>query len=151
MVVAEIELSQLANIRLMKLVIVVVAVVISTGSFICCTIAALLTSMLKTSSSTDSSTSANNGWVWWGWWWYWQVGQKVVKRSKNHQKVRKTLKVWNVAKVIGSEKRLPKHRSSVNEELKLSSQLSDSFSSSFCWAQKPLSRPLPLQLLTRQS
>ena len=49
------------------------------------------------------------------------------------------------------EERLPKHQSSVNEELELPLQLSDCFSSSFCWAQEPLSKPLPLQLSTSKA
>ena len=53
-------------------------------------------------------------------------GRRIVKKSE------KTSKAWKVAKVIGLEERLPKHRSSVNEELELPLQLSDSFSSSFC-------------------
>ena len=79
--------------------------------------------MLKTSSSTDSLTSAaqivvefdgvdaGGG----------DVG-KSFKKLKNRQKVRKTSKAWKVAKVIGSEERLPKHRSSV-EELELPLEL----------------------------
>ena len=47
---------------------------------------------------------------------------KSVKKSKNCQKVRKTSKAWKVAKVIGSEERLPKHQSFV-EELELPLEL----------------------------
>ena len=51
--------------------------------------------------------------------------RRIVKKSKKPQRSEK------FAKAIGSEERLPKHRSSVNEELELPLQLSDSFSSSF--------------------
>ena len=99
-----------------------------------------LTSMLRVSSSTESLTSATQIAVK-----YDEVdsgggksvkksskSQRIVKKSKNRQKVRKTSKAWKVAKVIGSEKHLPKHQSSV-EELELPLELWQ-FLSSFCWA-----------------
>ena len=95
-VVAERELSQLASMRLMGLMMVVVAVVISTGSFIqgFNTVAAPLISMFRTSSSTDSSTSTTHialeydkndasG----------KSVDKSSKKLKNYQKAQITLKV----------------------------------------------------------
>ena len=78
-----------------------------------------LTSRLRTSSSTDSSTSVTQSVVK-----YDEVdagGKSVKKSSKSRQKVGesskspKNLKGLKVAKVIGSEELLPKHRSSVKE------------------------------------
>ena len=84
------------------------------------TIAVPLTLMLRMSSSTESSTSTvqitvkhdeiDGG-----------GGKLVEKLSKSRRIVRsrKTSKAWRVAKVISSEERLPKYRSSVNKELEL--------------------------------
>ena len=41
--------------------------------------------------------------------------QKVVKKAKNRQRVQKLQRSEKFAKAIGSEERLPKHRSSVKE------------------------------------
>ena len=82
-----------------------------------------LTSMLRTSSSTDSSTSATQSMVK-----YDEVdgGGKLIEKLSKNQKIVKKLKKpqrsEKFAKVIGSEERLPKHRSSV-KELKLSIEL----------------------------
>ena len=40
--------------------------------------------------------------------------KKVVKKSKNRQRVQRVQRSEKFAKAIGSEERLPKHRSSVN-------------------------------------
>ena len=74
-----------------------------------------LTSMLRTSSSTDSSTSATQSAVK-----YDEVdgGGKLVEKSSKSRKIvkkpKKPQRSEKIAKAIGSEERLPKHRSSVN-------------------------------------
>ena len=45
--------------------------------------------------------------------------QKVVKKSKNRQRVQKLQSAEKFAKAIGLKKRWPKYRSSVNKELEL--------------------------------
>ena len=71
--------------------------------------------MLGTSSSTDSSISATQIAVK-----YDEVdggGGKLVEKSSKSRRIvksRKTSKAWKVAKVIGSEEYLPKHRASVD-------------------------------------
>ena len=45
--------------------------------------------------------------------------RKVGKKSRNRQKSEKPQRPGKFAKTIGLEKRLPKHRSSVNKELEL--------------------------------
>ena len=85
----------------------------------------LLTSRLRTSFSTDSSTNVTqsvvkNDEV------VGAIGKSVRKLSKSRQKSRRIVKEpkklqrsEKSAKDIGSEERLPKHRSSVNKELEL--------------------------------
>ena len=80
------------------------------------------TSMLRTSSSTKSSTSATQSAVK-----YDEVdgsGKSVKKSSKSRRIVKKSKKPQSsekFAKAIGSEERLPKHRSSVYLDTKNSS------------------------------
>ena len=50
----------------------------------------------------------------------WSKSRRKVEKSS---KSRKSLKGLNVAKIIGLEERLPKHQSSINEELELSLKL----------------------------
>ena len=67
-----------------------------------------------------------------GEWYYWQIGQKVVKKSKNYQKSFKDLKNLqkpSVRKNVYQNTNPPSIR---YKELELLLQLSDSFSSSFC-------------------
>ena len=45
--------------------------------------------------------------------------KKVIKKLKNCQRVQKLQRFEKFPKAIGSEERLLKHQSSVNEELKL--------------------------------
>ena len=109
---------------------VVVAVMILTRSFIqgFSTVAASLISMLKTSSSTDSSTSATQITVE-----HDEVdagGKSVKKLSKSRRIVKKSKKPQRsekFAKAIGSEEHLPKHWSSINEELELQLKLWEFF------------------------
>ena len=75
-----------------------------------------LTSMFKTSSLTDSSTSATQSTVN-----YDEVdgGGKSVKNSSKSRKIvkkpKKPQRSEKIAKAIGSEKRLPRHRFSVKK------------------------------------
>ena len=77
---------------------------------------------------------------------------KSRQKVKNCQKVQKTSKVWKNCKdhrFGGMFTKTPIFRQ-LHKKNSSFRQSSDSFLSSFYWAQEPLSRPLLLQLLTRQ-
>ena len=76
--------------------------------------------------------------------------QKVVKKVRKSSKRQKASRSEKFAKDIGSEERLPKHRSSVNKELELPLKLCQFFEL-LLLGLGALSIPLLLRLLTKPS